>query len=166
MWFFSNIVDSVSRIVWESFIKPWLWVVILVLFILWLYFFMTMKLGNITQSAEKKVTYQYDNILYLWSIYYNNHLDILKTNPWLIVFKAITWSGKSKYIPNRKLIQETISKIEAKLWTKVIPDQERKTLSKLFRKYYIRKFVSILLKWLIILLMVILFFLLILILWK
>ena len=164
MEFVSNLVDSINNIIWESFIKPWLIILLLVLFILWLYFFMTMKLWNLSQNVEKKITYQYDNIFYLWSIFYNNHLDILKTNPWLIVFKAIVWSGKSKYIPNRKLIQETISKIENKLWTKVIPDEERKKLSRLFSKYRIRKFISMLLKGVIILIIVFLLLLLVLIL--
>ena len=161
MEFISSIVDSVNNIIWESFIKPWLIIVFLVLFILWLYFFMAMKLWNLSQKVEKKITYQYDNILYLWSVFYNDHLDILKTNPWLIVFKAITWSVKSKYIPNRKLIQETISKIETKLWTKVIPDEERKKLWKLFWKYKMRKFISLLLKSIIILIIVFLLILLI-----
>ena len=166
MEFVSNIVDSVNDIIWESFIKPWLIIVLLVLFILWLYFFMAMKLGNLSQNMEKKITYQYDNIFYLWSLYYNDHLDTLKTNPWLIIFKAITWSGKSKYIPNRKLIYETNWKIEDKLWTKVISDEEWNKLSKLFRKYKIRKFISMLLKGIIILIIVFLVLLLILVLWR
>ena len=161
MEFISSIVDSVNNIIWESFIKPWLIIVLVVLFILWLYFFMTMKLGNLSQNIEKKITYQYDNILYLWSVFYNDHLDLLKSNPWLIVFKAVTWSDKSKYIPNRKLIQETIAKIENKLWTKVIPDEERRKLSKLFSKYKIRKFISVLLKSIIILIIVFLLILLV-----
>lgn len=161
MEFVSSIVDSINNIIWESFIKPWLIIVLVVLFILWLYFFMTMKLGNLSQNIEKKITYQYDNILYLWSVFYNDHLDLLKSNPWLIVFKAVTWSGTSKYIPNRKLIQETIAKIENKLWTKVIPDEERRKLSKLFSKYKIRKFISVLLKSIIILIIVFLLILLV-----
>lgn len=166
MEFFTNIVESINNIIWESFIKPWLLVVLLVLFILWLYFFMTMKLGNLSLNMEKKITYQYDYIFYLWSLYYNDHLDILKTNPWLIIFKAVTWSGKSKYIPNRKLIQETNWKIEDKLWVKVIPDDERKKLWRLFVKYNIRKYASILLKGIIILIMLFLALLLILVLRK
>ena len=51
---------------------------------------MTMKLGNLSQNMEKKITYQYDYIFYLWSLYYNDHLDVLKTNPLLIIFKAVT----------------------------------------------------------------------------
>lgn len=163
MNFFSNITDSINRILSDSFIRPWLIIVLLVLAILWLYFFMTMKLGKFSQKIEKKVSYQYDNILYLWSIYYDKHFDALKSNPGLIVFKAIIWSGKPKYIPNRKLIKETILKIENKIWTKVIPDEEWKKLSKLLRKYQIRHCLSILLKSVIILVIVILFLLLILV---
>ena len=166
MGFISKIVDSVDNIIWQSFIRPWLLILLLVLFILWLYFFMTMKLGNLSQNMEKKVTYQYDYILYLWSLYYKDHLDTLRTNPWLIIFKAVTGAEKSRYISNRKLIQETNLKIENKLWVKVIPDEERKKLSKLFIKYNIRKYLSILLKGIIILIMVFLAFLLILVLRK
>lgn len=162
----SNIVDSVNKIIWESFIKPRLIIVLLALFILWLYFFMAMKLGNLSKNIEKKITYQYDNIFYLWSVYYHEHLDTLKSNPWLIVFKAVLWSWKPKYIPNRKLIEETIWKIETKLWKKAIPDEERKKLSKLFRKYKIRKFISILLTSIIILIILFLVLLLVLILRK
>ena len=163
MKFFSNINDLIDRIVSWSFIRPWLIIVLLVLAILWLCFFVTMKLGNISKNAEKKVSYQYDKILYLWSLYYNDHLDTLRTNPWLIVFKAIAWSEKTKYIPNRKLIKETISKIENKIWTKVIPDEERKKLSKLLIKYQIRNILKIVLKCIIILLIAIMLTLLILI---
>ena len=162
----SNIVDSVNKIIWESFIKPRLIIVLLALFILWLYFFIAMKLGNLSKNIEKKITYQYDNIFYLWSVYYHEHLDTLKSNPWLIVFKAVLWSWKQKYIPNRKLIEETIWKIETKLWKKAIPDEERKKLSKLFRKYKIRKFISILLTSIIILIILFLVLLLVLILRK
>lgn len=162
----SNVVDSVNNIIWESFIKPRLIIVLLVLFILWLYFFIAMKLGNLSKNMEKKITYQYDNIFYLWSEYYHKHLDTLKSNPWLIVFKAIIWSWKSKYIPNRKLIEDTILKIENKIWAKAIPDSERKKLSKFFRKYKIRKFISLLLTSIIILIILFLVLLLILILRK
>ena len=162
----SNIVESANNIIWESFIKPRLIIVLLVLFILWLYFFIAMKLGNLSKNIEKKITYQYDNIFYLWSIYYNDHLDTLNSNPGLIVFKAILWSWKPKYIPNRKLIQDTIWKIETKIGKKAIPDEERRKLSKLFRKYKIRKFISILLTSIIILIILFLVLLLILVLQK
>jgi len=162
----SSITDTVNNIIWESFVSPRLIIVLLVLFILWLYFFMAMKLWNLSKNIEKKITYQYDNIFYLRSVYYHEHLDTLKNDPGLIVFKAILWSWKPKYIPNRKLIEDTIWKIENKLWKKVIPEEERKKLSKLFRKYKIRKFISILLTSIIILIILFLVLLLVLILKK
>lgn len=149
-----GIADSVNTLIWESYIKPWVVVLLAVLFIVWLYFFLSMKMGNLAQNTEKKITYQYDNILYLWSLYYNKHMDKLSTNPWVIVLKSIWWSGKSNYIANKDSIKEIIDRIEEKLGTKVIPDSEWKTLSKLYRKYKIRKFFSVLLKSIIVLIII------------
>lgn len=159
----SNIVDSVNWIIWESFIKPRVIILLLALFILWLYFFVSMKLWNLSQNVEKKIVYQYDNIFYLLSLYYNDHFETLKACPWLIVFKGIIRSGKSKYIPNKIMIKDTVSKIEDKLWTKIVPDEERNKLSKLFKKYKIRNLISKLLKFIIILIIIFLASLLILI---
>ena len=154
MEYITNTVDYVNNLIWESYIKPWVIVLLAVLFIVWLYFFLSMKMWNLSQNAEKKITYQYDNIFYLWSLYYNKHTDKLSTNPWVIVLKSIWWSGKSKYIPNRQLIQDTISKIESKIWVQVIPNSEWKTLSRLYGKYKIRKFFSVLLKTIIVLIII------------
>ena len=153
--------DYVNNLIGESFLKPRIIVLLAVLFAFWLYLFLSMKLGNLSKNAEKKITYQYDNILYLWSVFYNKHHEKLNSNPWLIVMKTIRWSGKSKYIPNRKKIKETIIKIEDKLWIKVIPDDEWRRLSRLFRQYRIKKFFSVLLKSIIILIIVFLVILLI-----
>ncbi len=146
MEYISKAVDYINNLIWESFIKPRLIVLLAVLFIVWLYFFLSLKLWNLSQNAEKKITYQYDNIFYLWSKFYHKHQDKLNSNPWLIVLKSIRWSKKHKYIPNRKTIKETINKIESKLWLQVIPNSEWKTLSKLFRQYKIKRFFSTLLK--------------------
>ena len=161
MEYVSKTVDYVNNLIWESFIKPRVIVLLAVLFIIWLYFFLSLKLWNLSQNAEKKITYQYDNIFYLWSVFYEKHHDKLSSNPWLIVLKSIRWAKKHKYIPNRKTIKETINKIENKLWTQVIPDSEWRTLSKLFRKYRIKKFISILLKSIIVLIILFLVILLI-----
>ena len=143
-----GIADSVNTLIWESYIKPWVVVLLAVLFIVWLYFFLSLKMGNLAQNAEKKITY------HLWSLYYNKHMDKLSTNPWVIVLKSIWWSGKSNYIANKDSIKEIIDRIEEKLSTKVIPDSEWKTLSKLYRKYKIRKFFSVLLKSIIVLIII------------
>ena len=110
MDYFFGIVDSVNTLIWESYIKPWVIVLLAVLFIVWLYFFLSLKMGNLAQNTEKKITYQYDNIFYLRSLYYNKHMDKLSTNPWVIVLKSIWWSGKSKYIANRESIKDIITK--------------------------------------------------------
>ena len=167
MEYISNTIDYVNNLIWESFIRPRIIVLLAVLFIIWLYLFLSMKLWNLSQDAEKKISYQYDNILYLWSVFYQKHQDKLSSDPWLIVLKSIRWSGKSKYIPNRNIIRETILKMEDKLWKQVIPDEERTILSNLFVKYRIKKFFSIFLKSIIALIIIFLIILLICILfWK
>ena len=151
----SNVVDSVNNIIWESFIKtPWLILVLLFVFILWLYLFVSMRLWNLSQKVEKQIIYEYDNILYLWSEYYYNHLDSLQTNPWIIVLKSVLKSWTSQYIPNKNLIKNTILKIEDRLWEKAISDQEWQKLDKLLKKLRIRRFFSILLKTIIVLIII------------
>ncbi len=151
----SNVVDSVNNIIWESFIKtPWLILVLLFVFILWLYLFVSMRLWNLSQKVEKQIIYEYDNILYLWSEYYYNHLDSLQTNPWIIVLKSVLKSWTSQYIPNKSLIKNTILKIEDRLWEKAISDQEWQKLDKLLKKLRIRRFFSILLKTIIVLIII------------
>lgn len=146
MEYISKSIDYINNLIWESFIKPRVIVLLAVLFIIWLYFFLSLKLWNFSQNAEKKITYQYDNIFYLWSVFYNKHHEKLNSNPGIIILKSIWKSKKHKYIPNRKTIRQTITKIENKLGTQVIPDSERKTLSKLYRQYRLKKFISVLLK--------------------
>lgn len=167
MEYISKTIDYVNNLIWESFIRPRVIVLLAVLFIIWLYLFLSMKLWNLSQDAEKKISYQYDNILYLWSVFYQKHHDKLGSDPWLIVLKSIRWSGKSQYISNRKIIRDIILKMESKLWMQVIPDEERTILSNLFVKYRIKKFFSTFLKLIITLIIVFLIILLICILfWK
>ena len=154
MNYISSTVDYINNLIWESYIRPWVIVLLAVVFIIWLYFFLSMKMGNLSENTEKKITYQYDNIFYLRSLYYHDHKGNLSLNPWVIILKSIWWSGKSKYIVNRQLIEETILKIEDKIWKKVIPDEEWKALSKLYKKYKIRKFFSVLLKSIIVLIII------------
>lgn len=154
MQFLSKLIDSANNIVLEIFGSSRLSILFFILLVLWLYFFMTIKLEKFLQNVEKLVVYKYDNILYAWSVFYNSHQDILKTNPWLIVFRAIVWSWNPNYIKSGKLIKETIMKIEDKLWTKVISDQEWESLSKLLVKYRVRKFIFALLKFVVLLMII------------
>jgi len=147
MHFISNIVDSIYNIFWESFFKPRFMVLLAILVVSWAYLFLSTKVDKFCQNIEKELSYKYDNIFYLWSVFYHKHLDKLSSNPWLIVLKSIRWSLKSKYVSNRKAIKKTIKKIENKLWTTVISDEERKSLSKLHINYSFRKLLSILVKW-------------------
>ena len=167
MEYISKTIDYINNLIWESFVRPRIIILLAILFVIWLYLFLSMKLGNLSQDAEEKISYQYDNILYLWSVFYQKHQNKLNSDPGLIVLKSIRKSGESQYIPNRRTIKETILKIERKLWTQVIPDEERNTLSDLFVKYRIKTFFSTLLKLILVLIIIFLIILFICILfWK
>ena len=158
---FSSVVGAVSNTMWEPFMKSWLMVLLLIVFVLCLYFFVSFKAWNNLQKVEKDIVYQYDNVFYLLSMFYYKHMDSLNSNPWLIVLKGIWWSWKSKYIPNKKIIEDTILKIENKLWVKIVSEDEWNNLSKLFKKYKFRTMLFLIIKVLIVLLLIFLIVLLI-----
>ena len=147
MNFISSVVNSIYSIFWESFFRPRFMVLLAILIVGWVYMFLSAKIDKFYQVVEKDLSYKYDNIFYLWSMFYQKHQDKLHSNPWLIVLKSIRKSEKSKYVSNRKAIKDITKKIENKVWIKVIPDEERKDLWRLHINYSFRKLLSILIKW-------------------
>jgi len=115
-------------------------VVVALILLVWIFIFISIKFWKLCQKLEKNLVYQYDKIFYLWSDYYHSHKHIVGYNPWLIVLKSLVDSENPEYLANRKLIKQTVLKIEEKVWTKIVSDGDRVKLSALFARWKMRKF--------------------------
>ena len=138
----NDTISYFSGILWFGTFNTKLFILVVLLIVLVVVFILVELFKNKKLKDEKKLVHKYDDIVYLVS-WYNYQTW---TNDALVMFEKIFSSKKPAYIAKRKVIFDSVEKLEEDFWKKIVPKEHWQTINKLVKKVGFSLFLFRLLK--------------------